>query len=177
MVVFMFRKLLIGLLLVTNFAAAATFAPGATYQVCFTPGGGCTKKIVNVIAGAKHDVDMQAYGFTSKKIAYALRKAVRRGVKVTAIYDAENFDPMRFSYAKILTRAGAECKVDSTVSIAHNKVIIVDGKTLITGSFNFTYAAQHKNAENVLIIKDKKLVADYLANFWRRYRVSERCLF
>jgi phosphatidylserine/phosphatidylglycerophosphate/cardiolipin synthase-like enzyme len=56
-------------------------------------------------------------------------------------------------------------KIDAEHAIAHNKIIIVDGETVITGSFNFTKAAQEKNAENLLIIHDKALAAQYTQNW------------
>jgi phospholipase D len=172
----MWKKLFF-LLLVTPVLYAGNFSSAAYYQVCFTPGGNCTDKIVQAINGAHKTIDMQAYSFTAKKIAYALNDATRRGVIVNVIYDAGNFDPMGFSYAKLVTNSGAKCSVDANVSIAHNKVIIIDNQIVVTGSFNFTYAAQHDNAENLLIISDKNLAAEYLANFWRRYKVSEKCIF
>jgi phosphatidylserine/phosphatidylglycerophosphate/cardiolipin synthase-like enzyme len=49
-------------------------------------------------------------------------------------------------------------------AIAQDKIMIIDGKTLITGSFNFTKAAEEKDAENLLIIQDKNLAAKYIEN-------------
>jgi phosphatidylserine/phosphatidylglycerophosphate/cardiolipin synthase-like enzyme len=43
--------------------------------------------------------------------------------------------------------------------------MVIDGETIITGSFHFTKAAQEKNAENVLIIRDKALAAQYTENW------------
>ena len=156
---------------------ADVFPAGTQYTVCFTPGQQCTNKIVRVLGGAKHEIDVQVYSFTSKKIARALVAAIKRGVKVDVLYDASNFNPDRFSLAKYVTRAGGGCLVDSQVRIAHNKVMIVDGKTVITGSFNFSYAAQYKNAENVLIIHSPQLTESYLINFKRRKGLSEKCYF
>jgi phosphatidylserine/phosphatidylglycerophosphate/cardiolipin synthase-like enzyme len=44
--------------------------------------------------------------------------------------------------------------VDQAVRIAHSKIIIIDAKEIITGSFNFTNAAEHYNSENLLILKN-----------------------
>jgi phosphatidylserine/phosphatidylglycerophosphate/cardiolipin synthase-like enzyme len=49
--------------------------------------------------------------------------------------------------------------------IAHNKVMVIDGETVITGSFNFTKAAEEKNAENLLIIRDRRLDELYAKNW------------
>lgn len=59
--------------------------------------------------------------------------------------------------------------VDSKHAIAHNKVMIFDQKTVETGSFNFTKAAEHSNAENCLFIQDQGLVAKYMTN-WQAHR-------
>jgi len=52
--------------------------------------------------------------------------------------------------------------------IAHNKVMIIDRKKVITGSFNFTNAADNRNAENVLLIEDSELAATYIDNWKNR---------
>jgi len=64
-------------------------------------------------------------------------------------------------------------KIDAQHAIAHNKVIIIDGETVITGSFNFTKAAEEKNAENLLVIRDKKLAELYIKNWQEHEKHSE----
>jgi phosphatidylserine/phosphatidylglycerophosphate/cardiolipin synthase-like enzyme len=59
--------------------------------------------------------------------------------------------------------------IDANHAIAHNKIIIIDGETILTGSFNFTNAAREKNAENVLMIRDPTLAAQYTQN-WDAHR-------
>lgn len=63
-------------------------------------------------------------------------------------------------------------RIDYIPTIAHNKVMIIDGKTVITGSFNFTDAAQNKHAENVIIITDAELAKKYFDNWMSRKKVS-----
>ncbi|MGC1855109.1 MAG: phospholipase D-like domain-containing protein, partial [Candidatus Aquirickettsiella sp.] len=64
------------------------------------------------------------------------------------------------------------CWIDYKPAIAHNKIMIIDEKEVITGSFNFTKAAQNKNAENLVIIHDAQLANIYLKNWQRRRAVS-----
>jgi phosphatidylserine/phosphatidylglycerophosphate/cardiolipin synthase-like enzyme len=64
-------------------------------------------------------------------------------------------------------------KIDTAHGIAHNKVMVVDGETVITGSFNFTKAAEESNAENLLVIRDKKLAERYVRNWKEHERHSE----
>ena len=74
----------------------------------------------------------------------------------------------QYSPADFFANSGIDVKLDRAHALAHNKVMIIDGETVITGSFNFTKAAETKNAENVLIISDKDLAARYTEN-WRKH--------
>jgi len=133
-------------------------------QVLFSPHGGCTAAIVSEIDRASREVLIQAYSFTSRDIARALVRALKRGVKVCAILDASNRTG-RYSAATFLDHAGAEVLIDAEHGIAHNKVMIIDNNTVITGSFNFTRAAEERNAENLLIIHDPAMAERYRENF------------
>jgi phosphatidylserine/phosphatidylglycerophosphate/cardiolipin synthase-like enzyme len=139
---------------------------------CFTPGQDCTALIVQQIDGAKSELLVQAYGFTSPTIIQAIGRAKERGVDVKVILDKTNAQK-RYTGATYLTNHGIPVLIDDTVAIAHNKAIVIDGRAVITGSFNFTQAAQTKNAENVLLIEDAPALAEaYAANWSRRATVS-----
>jgi len=142
-----------------------------TRQVCFTPGEDCTGLIVRTIAGAANQIRVQAYSFTSAPIAKALADAERRGIDVRVILDKSQASA-RYTGATYLVHAGVPVSIDDKVAIAHNKVMVIDGQTVITGSFNFTKAAQEKNAENLLVIRDSDLAQQYLANWQARAAVS-----
>ena len=165
------KRLLIAALAFVAHSAGAGILHDAPYQVCFTPGGQCTDMIVSAINRAKKNVDLQAYGFTSAPIVKALLHAKARGVDVSTIVDKFN---ATHTYSAISTLLNNHIPVviDSKVSIAHNKVMIIDDATVITGSFNFTKSAQTRNAENVLIITDKQLAKPCLDNFNKRLSVS-----
>jgi phosphatidylserine/phosphatidylglycerophosphate/cardiolipin synthase-like enzyme len=112
-------------------------------------------------------VRVQAYSFTSAPIAKALVDASKRGVHVEVILDRSNRTE-RYSGLTFLVHADIPTSVDSKHAIAHNKVIVIDDETVITGSFNFTKAAQEHNAENLLVIHDAALAAKYVTN-WRAH--------
>jgi phosphatidylserine/phosphatidylglycerophosphate/cardiolipin synthase-like enzyme len=128
--------------------------------MCFTPGDNCTEQIVNALADAKRTILVQAYSFTSAPIAKALLDAHKRGVQVQVILDKSQRTE-QYSSADFLANQGVPTLIDANHAIAHNKIMIIDGQTIITGSFNYTKAAQEKHAENVLIIRDKALAARY----------------
>jgi phosphatidylserine/phosphatidylglycerophosphate/cardiolipin synthase-like enzyme len=75
----------------------------------------------------------------------------------------------KYSSADFLANQGISTMIDATHAIAHNKIIVIDGETVLTGSFNFTKAAQEKNAENLLMIRDPTLAAQYTTN-WEVHR-------
>jgi phosphatidylserine/phosphatidylglycerophosphate/cardiolipin synthase-like enzyme len=126
---------------------SVTTTPSAV-TACFTPGGNCTEAIVQALSGAKRTVLVQAYSFTSAPIAKALLDAHTRGVQVQVILDKSQRTE-KYSSADFLANQGVPTMIDANHAIAHNKVIVIDGETVVTGSFNFTKAAQEKNAENV----------------------------
>ncbi|KAB0669111.1 phospholipase D family protein [Oryzomonas sagensis] len=145
--------------------SAAPLPSTGTVEAFFSPQGGTTEAVVSEIRGARQEVLVQAYSFTSKPIAKALLDARKRGVKIEAVLDKSNATA-KYSAATFLANAGIPVLIDSAHAIAHNKIIIIDRATLITGSFNFTKAAEEKNAENLLVIKgNKPLMEKYLRNY------------
>ncbi|NBV32596.1 MAG: phospholipase D family protein [Proteobacteria bacterium] len=137
---------------------ANSFIPAP--EVYFSPRGGCTEAVVRELSAARQTVLVQAYSFTSAPIASALVAASRRGVRVEAILDKSN-KTGKYSEADFLLNARIPTYIDAKHAIAHNKVMIIDGQTVLTGSFNFTKAAEESNAENLLILRSPQLAAQY----------------
>jgi phosphatidylserine/phosphatidylglycerophosphate/cardiolipin synthase-like enzyme len=131
----------------------------------FSPKGGCTEAIVHELKHARHEILVLAYSFSSKPIAQALIDAKTRGVKVDILLDKSN-EQEAYSDVAFFLEQGLAPLIDSQHAIAHNKVIVVDKRTLLTGSFNFTHQAEAENAENLLVIKGHpELVSAYCASF------------
>jgi phosphatidylserine/phosphatidylglycerophosphate/cardiolipin synthase-like enzyme len=155
------------------FVAALSSVPATAAELdpCFTPGENCTREIVDEIDSAKESLLVQAYEFTSYPIINAIIRANDRDVDVSIILDQDNDRAKRSgqeSIAAHLVARGLFVLIDNR-HIAHNKVMVIDGKDVVTGSFNFTVAAQDRNAENVLFIRDNPVIAKaYGDNFWRR---------
>lgn len=137
-------------------------------NVYFSPRGGCTEAIIKEISSAKTDIYVQAYSFTSSPIAKALLDASKRGVKVEAILDKSQ-RTAKYSSATFLANVRIATYIDDKHAIAHNKIMVIDGATVITGSFNFTKAAEERNAENLMIVRSKELAKLYLDN-WVKHR-------
>jgi len=158
-------------LALTIFLATALPANGeefkstGTVDVFFSPNGGATAAIVRELDAAKTEILVQAYSFTSKPIAKAIVNAKKRGVKVEVVLDKSQRRE-KYTSADFVAHAGIPTYIDDQHAIAHNKIMIIDRRTLITGSFNFTKAAEEKNAENLLVLKGNLALVDrYLRNF------------
>lgn len=133
-------------------------------QVYFSPKGGATSAIVKALEGAKNEIKIQAYSFTSAPIGKAIEEAKGRGVIVEAVLDKSNVKD-KYTQADALAKRGITILIDDKHQIAHNKIIIIDKKTVITGSFNFSKAAEEGNAENLLIFQSSELADIYLKNY------------
>jgi phosphatidylserine/phosphatidylglycerophosphate/cardiolipin synthase-like enzyme len=155
-------------------------AANAYVEVAFTPGDDVAGRIIAAIGQARRQVLVQAFSFTHDGIAQALMDAHRRGVEVRLIADREQTEQLERGLVPALARAGIPVWLDGEHQSAHNKVMVIDAglptARVITGSFNFTRAAQFKNAENVVFIAGSDaLVQAYVRN-WQRHLKHARPL-
>jgi phosphatidylserine/phosphatidylglycerophosphate/cardiolipin synthase-like enzyme len=168
------RAVLVALALALASASARETAPAAqaTFEALFTPGDVIDAELAGLIDGAEHEVLVNAFSFTNRKIARALAAAQARGARVEIVADrAQTLEPAG-SAVRDLARRGVPVWLDGNFAAAHNKVMIIDAATpratVVTGSYNYTTAAQTRNAENVLIVRhDSALAQQYRANFLR----------
>jgi phosphatidylserine/phosphatidylglycerophosphate/cardiolipin synthase-like enzyme len=152
---------------------APPIAAQGTIQVAFTPWDDAEGMILDVITGARQQILVQAYSFTSRKLANALVAARRRGVDVQLLADREQTFSGDSSRISELVAAGIPVALEVLYQSAHSKIMIIDAGTsepaVIAGSYNWTYAAQNRNAENVLVFRrHPQLARQYLAN-WQRH--------
>lgn len=164
------------LLIATGFTGALTLVfllrrlhqwwhPPLAIEVFHSPKGGCTEAVIRAIRSARREVMVQAYSFTSKPIADALLAAKARGVKIEILLDRSN-EHETYTELGHLMEKGIVPHIDSQHAIAHNKIMLVDHTTIITGSFNFTNQAEHENAENLLIVRGhRELFQSYHERF------------
>lgn len=165
----------------------------ARVSACFVPEEPCVDDIVSAIAGARQEIRVQAYGFTSPPILRALAAAKVRGVDVQVILDKSNDragqdtrfpahldNPdaalrlrSRYSGATYMANAGVPVWIDDATGIAHNKLIVIDRRLVIGGSYNYTLSAERRNAENVTFI-DSAEVAEWFRANWLSGREASR---
>jgi len=155
-------------------ATGARFAATGSIETAFTPGDRIDNLIIAAIAAAKREVLVNAYSFTQRRISGALVAARKRGVSVQVIADSQQAATLPQNVLAELAKGGVDVWLDSNYQAAHNKVVIVDADTAnattITGSYNFTVAAQWHNAENVVILRDNREVARAYRDNWLRLK-------
>jgi phosphatidylserine/phosphatidylglycerophosphate/cardiolipin synthase-like enzyme len=142
-----------------------TFGTPPFLAVHFSPKGGATEAVVRELKAARREILVMAYSFSSKAIAEALVEAKTRGVQVEIILDRSN-EQETYSDLALFEEQGLAPLIDAQHAIAHNKLMIIDQRTLLTGSFNFTHQAEAENAENLLLLKGHpELIKVYRQNF------------
>jgi phosphatidylserine/phosphatidylglycerophosphate/cardiolipin synthase-like enzyme len=142
-------------------------------SVCFTPNKQCQSQIISEINNAKNSIYVQAYSFTDESIAQALVDASKRGVNVKVLLDRSNKNDGRSAKDVILIN-GIPLRFDAPSGIAHNKVLVIDQATVITGSYNFSASAYKRNTENLLIINNQSLAQQYLQNWFKRWDFAKK---
>ncbi|MCE9632854.1 MAG: phospholipase D family protein [Methylophilales bacterium] len=148
-------------------------------EVAFSPEQDTAGIIIKAINQAKKQILVQAFSFTHKDIAQALIAAYRRGVEVKLIADLEQSEHENDKVAQI-AQAKIPVWLDGEHQSAHNKVMLIDVDmpqvVIITGSYNFTFAAQFKNAENVLLIRGNAKLAELYKQNWLRHQAHSQML-
>ncbi len=163
-------------LLVVAVAAAGADPPPtspARVEVYFTPGDPADVRLITLIRQARREILVQAYVFTHRGIARALVEARQRGVRVGVIADREQAERFSGWLLRELANGGVSVLLDGEHEAAHNKVIVVDAGTpaaaVATGSYNFTYGAQRRNAENLVILTQIHELSQKFADDWHQH--------
>ncbi len=173
------RLLLVGAILLGAAGAmptthAAVLAQAGAVEILFTPGDAIDRRIIAAIEAARDQIHVLAYAFTHQGIANALVAARARGVEVMVVADRVQALELPHTVLPDLRRRGIAVWLDRAAGNAHNKVMIVDPRsvrpTTITGSYNFTRAAQTHNAENVVIFHGNRDVARLYERYFQRRR-------
>lgn len=136
-------------------------------RLFFSPNGGAATAIAAELATAKTSIFVQTYSISETEITAALIAAAGRGVPVRIVVDKHQQND-QYSSAPKLRAAGLRVVTDRIEALHHNKVIIIDAATVITGSMNFTESGDKKNAENTLIIHDAAIAAAFTAD-WHKH--------
>ena len=148
-----------------------------TVEVLFTPGDNIEARIVEVIQAARQEILVHAFSFTNRKLADALIAAHQRGIRVEVTSDREQTERTAGEKLSDVARSGVPVWFEQgkhPSHLAHNKVMVIDANTpkptVLTGSYNWTVAAQRYNSENLLVLAGNRALAQQYRANWQQLR-------
>ncbi len=141
---------------------------GAPVESFFTPEDPAAASILARLGGAKQSIEFMAFSFTDDEMGRAIIERAGAGVRVRGVFETTG-STTQFSEFNRMKQAGLDVMQDGNPYLMHHKVFIVDGVTVIFGSYNFSENAKESNDENVLIVDDAALAQAFQAEFARVY--------
>jgi len=147
---------------------------GTPVETYFSPDDGAAAHIIAVLQNADESIYFLAFSFTSDDIAGILLERAAAGVTVAGVFEESQYYSNTGGEFDRLAAAGLDVRLDGNLNNMHHKVIIIDGKIVVAGSYNFSRSAEEFNDENTLIIYSPQAAALYLAEFERVFEKAQR---
>jgi len=142
-------------------------------ELYFSPQDGVADRLLALIQSAQESIYFMAYSFTANDLGDAIRQRAADGLTVAGVMDDEQINFNQGTEYDPFKQAGLDVRRDGNAGLMHHKVIIIDEKIVVTGSYNFTERAEEQNDENVVIIHNPDVAAQYLAEFRRVYNQGQ----
>jgi phosphatidylserine/phosphatidylglycerophosphate/cardiolipin synthase-like enzyme len=141
-------------------------------RVIFSPKGGTSNELARLIKAAKKEIVVAAYAFSSKYLGQALSAALKRGVKIRVLLDRDNARKA-YSIDEWLAGEGIDVRfIEMKRGNMHHKLMIIDGKLLMTGSYNFTNESEFRNHEAAIFTNNQTLLQSFAAEFERLWNLA-----
>jgi phosphatidylserine/phosphatidylglycerophosphate/cardiolipin synthase-like enzyme len=144
----------------------------ARVEVYFSPEDGVAKHVLQRLNAAKHSIHFMTFSYTEDTISDAMIAKRKAGLEVRGVFEKQNAGGSGADFNR-LKQGGVDVLEDGNCYILHHKVIVIDERTVITGSYNFTGSAERDNDENLVIVDDPNLARAYLDEFERVYAQAQ----
>ena len=131
--------------------------------VYFSPDGECESKVIEWIGRANSSIHILIYSFTLDSVSEALITAYNEGVEIQVVFEKSQIS--QYSEFQTLKAAGLSVRNDTNSNLMHHKVMIIDEKIVLTGSFNWSMGGQESNNENLIVIKSTYITGIYEEEF------------
>jgi phosphatidylserine/phosphatidylglycerophosphate/cardiolipin synthase-like enzyme len=141
---------------------------GTPIQILFAAEDEVASQLISLIEGARRKIRFMVFSFTHSKIGSAMLARAKAGVDVRGIVETRGSQTKHSELSRLYC-AGLQVRQDGNSGMFHHKVLVIDDKILITGSFNFSHSADDSNDENVVIVTDRKIASQYTQEFARRW--------
>jgi phosphatidylserine/phosphatidylglycerophosphate/cardiolipin synthase-like enzyme len=146
-------------------------APSSGIETAFSPNESAERLVIKTINSARRSIRLAAYSFTSPAIVHALVTAHKQGIDVRIVVDEKgNKSKASIAALNLVANAGIPVRTNAMYAIHHDKYIIADDRSVQTGSFNYSRAAQQSNSENVLVVwNNASVAASYMRHWTSRF--------
>ncbi len=146
---------------------------GTPLEIYYSPDDGVAARLVALIQAAQESLYFLAFSFTSNDLGAAVMERAEAGVTVAGVMDAGQVNSNQGTEYDPFRQAGLDIRLDGNPGLMHHKLFIIDRNIVITGSYNFSASAEERNDENVVIIFNPDIAAQYLAEFQRVYTQAQ----
>ncbi len=146
---------------------------GTLLDIYFSPDDNIANNLLDLIYNANESIDFLAYSFTSDPLAQAIRSRGEAGISVKGVMDDSQIDSNVGTEYDAFRQAGLDVRRDGNAGgLLHHKVIIIDSEIVILGSYNFTNSAETRNDENLVVVYDSFIAAQFMAEFQRDFAAA-----
>ncbi len=140
---------------------------GMPLEIYYSPDDHPEAILVDLVESAQRNIYFLAYSFTSNPLAEAIQQRAAHGVTVAGVMDANQARTNTGSDYDSFRSAGLDVRLDGEKGLMHNKVLILDGETVVVGSYNFTASAAKYNDENFIVFHSPEVAAQFTKEFRR----------
>lgn len=150
-------------------------ADGTVVETYFSTHDKVDKQLIAALSKANRSIDFLAFSFTHDDIARVMLDRADRGVRVRGVFESRQ-NSKYSEFDTLAAHRNVQVLLDGNKFNMHHKVIIIDGVTVITGSYNFSTSATAENDENVVIIHSKAVASQFQEEFARVFTEAQRAL-
>ena len=145
---------------------------GTQVDVLFSPDDFVVDRLSLLLGGAQQSIYFLAYSFGSNDLGNIIREKAAQGIVVGGVLESdqvssEQANPNQVEELNLFRQAGLDIRLDGKPEVMNHKIMIIDGRIVVLGSYDFTNRAENENDENVLIIYDEKIAQKFMEEFQR----------
>jgi phosphatidylserine/phosphatidylglycerophosphate/cardiolipin synthase-like enzyme len=140
---------------------------GTQVEVLFSPDDVVVARLLQLLGEAQESIYFLAYSFNSNYLGDAIRAKAAQGITVAGVMEPSQINPELAGEFELFRRAGLDVRLGSGSELIGHKVMVIDGKIVVMGSYDFTSRAENVNDENVLIIHNEEVAQKFMEEFQR----------
>ncbi len=146
---------------------------GIPLDIYFSPDDHVEAGLLDILDNAQTSIYFLAFSFTSDPLGEAIRRQAANGVEVKGVMETDQVKSNAGSEYDVFRSAGVDVRLDGNPGQMHHKVMIVDEQIVVLGSYNFSFSAETKNDENLIVIYDPEIAKQFVHEFLRIYAVAK----